>query len=270
MDYSTTVNYLFLNLLLRPASAGDMESYSNKINEYIKPENREAFEKTKRVFGVTKEDPFSAAVELVSKELQYSAEYANRQSSLTFYKGKASALSGGLFDIDSYLEQNPDILEAFKVQYNIGARQPEPTYRRALESFTYGHYVSHGYGEGRLIAPPVEEPAATPPANQPYQGGGGGGGGVVIPSYTMPEINTTKYEELSQQIADALEALVSGSKQELPEPEVPEVVEPDPIIQGDPFELLSTSRKYRGLSEFVGFGKRKSMTYLESIGRTAI
>lgn len=270
MSVESRINSYYLKYLLRGADPTGLAAYTRSFNVSL-PAQPQEVEKRKQAYGITETDPDEVKFRIIEEEIRRSPEAIARQQEKLFYQQKSQIYANNEFDVKKYMELNPDIKQVFQQEY--GYKNEDGTYREiedyAVEALNYyatRHWVEAGYGEGRKYKIEAPVPETVMPTNpmDSYTGGGGGGFSFKMPS--APSLNTSSYDALAAQVNNAISALSRpATTQPANNDLAPDISAAPSIMQGDPFELLTSSRFSRGLNPYVGTEK-KAKTYFESIG----
>lgn len=272
MSVESRINSYYLKYLLRGADPTGLAAYTRSFNVSL-PAQPQEVEKRKQAYSITETDPDEVKFRIIEEEIRRSPEAIARQQEKLFYQQKSQIYANNEFDVKKYMELNPDIKQVFQQEY--GYKNEDGTYREienyAVEALNYyatRHWVEAGYGEGRKYKIEAPVPETVMPTNpmDSYTGGGGGGGGFSFKMPSAPSLNTSSYDALAAQVNNAISALSRpATTQPANNDLAPDISAAPSIMQGDPFELLTSSRFSRGLNPYVGTEK-KAKTYFESIG----
>jgi hypothetical protein len=272
MSVESRISSYYFKYLLRGADPTGLAAYTRLFNVSL-PAQPQEVEKRKKMYGITETDPEEVRYRIIEEEIRRSPEAIARQQEKLFYQQKGQIYANNEFDVKKYMELNPDIKQVFQQEY--GYKNEDGTYREiddyaveALNYYAMRHWVEAGYGEGRKykIEAPVPEPVMPTNPMDSYTRGGGGGGGFSFKMPSAPALNTSSYDALAAQVNNAISALSRpAASQPTNNDLAPDISAAPSIMQGDPFELLTSSRFSRGLNPYVGTEK-KAKTYFESIG----
>ena len=268
MSVESRISSYYFKYLLRGADPTGLAAYAYSFNVSLNNT-----EKLKQAYGITETDPKEIRYRIIEEEIRRSPEAIARQQEKLFYQQKGQIYANNEFDVKKYMELNPDIKQVFQQEY--GYKNEDGTYREiddyaveALNYYAMRHWVEYGYGEGRKYKIKAPVPETVMPTNpmDSYTGGGGGGGGFSFKMPSAPALNTSSYDALAAQVNNAISALSRPAAfQPTNNDLAPDISAAPSIMQGDPFELLTSSRFSRGLNPYVGTEK-KAKTYFESIG----
>ena len=270
MTTEERINSFYLKYLLRGSDPTGLAAYTRSFNVSLNNQNAE-IEKRKQAYGITETDPDEVKFRIIEEEIRRSPEAIARQQEKLFYQQKGQIYANNEFDVKKYMELNHDIKQVFQQEY--GYKNEDGTYREiddyaveALDYYAMRHWVEAGYGEGRKykIEEPVPETVMPTNPMDSYTGGGGGGFSFKMPS--APALNTSSYDALAAQVNNAISALSRpAASQPTNNDLAPDISAAPSIMQGDLFELLTSSRFCREFYRYVG-NVKKATIYFEIIG----